>query len=64
MKLALFWTLETEYLLRGFNSKNDPITEITYSEVLKGLDMTYEEFIDMCILCGCDYTDSIDGKIN
>ena len=23
--------------------------------------MTYEEFIDLCILCGCDYADSIDG---
>mmetsp|Transcript_13560 Transcript_13560/g.1210 ORF Transcript_13560/g.1210 Transcript_13560/m.1210 type:complete len:81 (+) Transcript_13560:706-948(+) len=23
--------------------------------------MTYEEFVDMCILCGCDYTCTIEG---
>ena len=23
--------------------------------------MTMEQFIDLCILCGCDYCDSIDG---
>lgn len=50
--------------LRGFTqrkSKNDPITEIELSMILKELDLTMDEFIDMCILCGCDYTKSIDG---
>ncbi len=23
--------------------------------------MNHEEFVDLCILCGCDYCDSIDG---
>lgn len=23
--------------------------------------MSHEEFVDLCILCGCDYTESIDG---
>lgn len=23
--------------------------------------MSYDEFIDMCILCGCDYSDTIEG---
>ena len=23
--------------------------------------MTHEEFVDLCILCGCDYTHSIGG---
>ena len=23
--------------------------------------MSYEEFIDLCILCGCDYTEWIEG---
>lgn len=23
--------------------------------------MTHEEFIDLCILCGCDYTTNIPG---
>ncbi|GAB0492685.1 hypothetical protein MMPV_003953 [Pyropia vietnamensis] len=28
---------------------------------LSGLDMTMAQFVDVCILCGCDYTDSIKG---
>lgn len=28
---------------------------------LSGLDMTMDQFVDVCILCGCDYTDSIKG---
>jgi len=54
-------TFATDYLLRGFNSKKEPIAEICFEEVLKGLELTYEEFVDLCILCGCDYTDTIDG---
>jgi flap endonuclease-1 len=29
--------------------------------VLEGLGLTMDEFIDLCILCGCDYADSIRG---
>lgn len=54
-------TFQTSILLRGFNSKKEPITEINYEEMLKGLDLTYEEFVDLCILCGCDYTNTIEG---
>lgn len=49
------------YLLRNFNSKKEPITEITHSEMLFELDITNEMFIDMCILLGSDYTEHIDG---
>ena len=54
-------------MLRGFNSKKEPITEINFEEMLKGIDikwgleMDYDQFIDLCILCGCDYCDHIDG---
>jgi flap endonuclease-1 len=50
--------------LRGFTqrkSKNDPITEIELDMVLKELELTMDEFIDFCIMCGCDYTKTIDG---
>ena len=23
--------------------------------------MSYDQFVDLCILCGCDYAESIDG---
>jgi flap endonuclease-1 len=54
-------TFGASYLLRGFNSKKEPITEICLEEVLNKLEMTQEEFIDTCILLGCDYTDHING---
>lgn len=54
-------TFGTKFLLRGFNSKKEPITEICYDEVIKGMDMTHEQFVDLCILCGCDYSMTIDG---
>jgi flap endonuclease-1 len=52
-------TFGTPYLLRGFNSSKEPVTQIELSEVLSGFDMNMTEFIDLCILCGCDYSQSI-----
>ncbi|CAD2102681.1 flap endonuclease 1, putative [Plasmodium vinckei] len=37
------------------------LTEINLEQVLKGLKLTMDEFIDFCILCGCDYCDTIKG---
>ena len=31
------------------------------AQVIEGLGLTHEQFIDMCILCGCDYCGSIKG---
>ena len=54
-------TFGTNYLLRGFNGKKEPITQIDLSLVLEGFEMNQKEFIDLCILCGCDYTHTIQG---
>lgn len=27
-----------------------------------GMKLTYEQFVDVCILAGCDYADSIKGE--
>lgn len=54
-------TFGSKFLLRGFNSKKEPITQIELEEVLAGFEMDMTEFIDLCILCGCDYTKSIGG---
>jgi flap endonuclease-1 len=35
--------------------------EINLRSVLKGLDVNMDQFIDICILCGCDYSSKIDG---
>lgn len=52
-------TFGAKYLLRGFNSKKEPITQIDLNAMLEGFEMTMDEFIDLCIMCGCDYTHSI-----
>lgn len=54
-------TFGTHYLLRGFNSKKEPIVQIELAKVLEGFEMTMEQFVDLCILCGCDYTCNIGG---
>jgi len=38
-----------------------PIMEIHLEKVLKGLELTMDQFIDLCILLGCDYSDKIKG---
>jgi flap endonuclease-1 len=54
-------TFGTNVLLRGFNSKKEPIIQIELEQVLEGFGMSQTEFIDLCILCGCDYTTNIPG---
>ena len=57
-------TLGTPLLLRHFTlseSKKIPIHEINLDCVLRGLEFTMDQFIDLCILLGCDYSDSIRG---
>lgn len=48
-------------LLRDFNVSSNNITEYNLENILKELDLTTEEWIDFCILCGCDYTNRIYG---
>ncbi|XP_064552204.1 flap endonuclease 1 [Drosophila montana] len=38
-----------------------PVKEFSYDKVLQGLELTSKEFIDLCILMGCDYCESIKG---
>jgi len=38
-----------------------PIQEFVYDKVLAELEMTHEQFVDLCILLGCDYCESIRG---
>ncbi|ODV80008.1 PIN domain-like protein [Suhomyces tanzawaensis NRRL Y-17324] len=55
---------EPPYLLRHLTfaeARKMPIDQITYSEAIEGLGLTKDEFIDMCILLGCDYCETIKG---
>lgn len=42
-------------------AKKIPILEIKLDRALEGLELTREQFVDLCILCGCDYCDTIRG---
>ena len=39
-----------------------PIIEYEYDKVLEGLQLTSDQFVDLCILCGCDYCGSIKSE--
>jgi len=38
-----------------------PIMEFDLSVLLAELEVTMEQFIDVCIMCGCDYANNIRG---
>ncbi|XP_065184912.1 flap endonuclease 1-like [Sycon ciliatum] len=42
-------------------AKKMPIREVQLDRALAEMELTKEEFIDLCILLGCDYCDSIRG---
>ncbi|KAK8438494.1 Elongation of fatty acids protein 2 [Candidozyma auris] len=55
---------EPPFLLRHLTvaeARKMPIDQIEYSEVLKGLGMDRSTFVDLCILLGCDYCETIKG---
>ena len=51
----------TQILIREINNKKEPVCEVTREKVLSGLNLTEDQFTDMCILCGCDYASKIEG---
>lgn len=57
-------TFNSPVLLRKLTfseQRKEPIQEIALDKVLEGLEMEYEQFIDLCILLGCDYVDPVKG---
>jgi flap endonuclease-1 len=42
-------------------AKKEPINEIILKLALEGLEMEMPQFIDLCILLGCDYLEPIKG---
>lgn len=39
--------------------RKDVISVLNLDRILQDFKMTYEQFVDMCILCGCDYCENI-----
>jgi len=56
-----FLTHNCKYLLRELNYHNNDCVEYNLEIILKELNLNIDQFIDMCILMGCDYTEKIPG---
>jgi flap endonuclease-1 len=57
-------TFNSPVLLRHLTfseQRKEPIQEIHLDRVLEGLEMELDQFIDLCILLGCDYVDPVKG---
>jgi len=57
-------TFKTPMMLRKMNfssSGKSNLQSINYKKAIQSLDITEDQFIDLCILLGCDYCDKIKG---
>jgi len=57
-------TCGTPLLIRNLTYsevRKSPLMEISIDKVLSGLNLTMDQFIDLCILLGCDYSAKIKG---
>ncbi|XP_028826189.1 flap endonuclease 1 isoform X2 [Denticeps clupeoides] len=57
-------TFGTTVLLRHLTAseaKKLPIQEFHFNRILQEIGLTHEQFIDLCILLGCDYCGTIKG---
>ena len=51
-------TFQTPILLRKMtfaNASKSMIQTVDYKKAVEGLDLTHDQFVDLCILLGCDY---------
>jgi flap endonuclease-1 len=45
----------------GLKTGQKPVYEVNLDVALEQLNITMDQFIDFCILCGCDYADTLRG---
>jgi flap endonuclease-1 len=56
-----FLTHGCNKLLKNYDYKTNTIQIYQLDKILEELNITFENFVDVCILCGCDYTNKING---
>ena len=61
MDALTFGTTKLVRHLTESEARKKPVLEFDLQSVLKGMGVTMDQFIDICILCGCDYCPSIRG---
>lgn len=52
-------TFGARYMIRGLDTAATTVTVIERAKVLDGLQLSSDQFVDLCILLGCDYTRTI-----
>jgi flap endonuclease-1 len=50
-------------MIKEYNTKGDPIYEIDREKMLREIGLSQAEFVDLCILCGCDFVPNIEGRV-
>ena len=51
-------------LIRNYNNeacRTDSLTLVRLDKILESFKMTHAQFVDLCILCGCDFTQKLKG---
>jgi len=43
------------------NASKSDVQQISYDKAIEGLELSHDQFVDLCILLGCDYCDTIKG---
>uniref|UniRef100_A0A6C0LZQ8 XPG N-terminal domain-containing protein n=1 Tax=viral metagenome TaxID=1070528 RepID=A0A6C0LZQ8_9ZZZZ len=51
----------TPIALSKLDLRNETVVMTGITEVLNGLELSYDSFLDMCIMLGCDYNTRISG---
>merc|ERR1712232_564467 len=57
-------TFATPILVRKMtfaNQSKSMVQTLNYKKAIEGLELTHNQFVDLCIMLGCDYTDTIKG---
>ena len=57
-------TFATPILIRKMafaNAAKSEVQTVNYAKAVSGLGLTHDQFVDLCILMGCDYCDTIKG---
>jgi 5'-3' exonuclease len=51
----------TPFFLSKIDINNSTCVRVDYNSLLEKIDLTREQFLDFCILCGTDYNNNIQG---
>jgi len=57
-------TFGSPRIIKNILSFNKPIVEINLSDILNNLKLDYKEFVELCVLFGCDYCSQSVKNLN